>query len=42
MNGNELTEGVYTYMVTPESTKFIDDEERSKYTAHGIVHIIRD
>jgi gliding motility-associated-like protein len=43
MNGNELTEGVYTFMVTPESTKFIyDDEERSKYTAHGIVHIIRD
>ena len=43
LSGAELIEGVYTYLVTPESIKYIyDDAERSKYTAHGFVHIIRD
>jgi gliding motility-associated-like protein len=42
MNGAELKEGVYTYVVTPESIKYIyDDQEKTKYTAHGFVHIIR-
>jgi len=42
-NGNPLNEGTYTYLVTPESEKFIyDDADRSKYTAHGFVQIIRD
>ena len=43
MKGKELAEGVYTYVVTPESIKFeYDDAEKSKYTAHGFVHIIRN
>ena len=43
MRGVELTEGTYTYVVTPESVKYIyDDVEKSKYTAHGFVHIIKD
>jgi len=43
MKGTELTEGTYTYLVTPESVKYIyDDVERSQYTAHGFVQIIRD
>ncbi|NRA10608.1 MAG: gliding motility-associated C-terminal domain-containing protein [Crocinitomicaceae bacterium] len=43
MKGTELTEGTYTYLVTPESVKYIyDDVERSKYTAHGFVYIIKD
>ena len=42
MNGKELIEGVYTYVVTPESEKFIyDDVDKTKYTAHGFVHIVR-
>jgi len=43
MSGNELADSVYTYMVTPESIKYIyDDADRSKYIAHGFVHIIRN
>lgn len=43
MKGKELSEGVYTYVVTPESIKYVyDDQEITKYTAHGFVHIIRD
>ena len=42
-SGADLIDGVYTYLVTPESIKYVyDDAERSKYTAHGFVHIIRD
>tara|TARA_B110000305_G_scaffold242049_1_gene319374 strand:+ start:9612 stop:11351 length:1740 start_codon:yes stop_codon:yes gene_type:complete len=42
MAGTELTEGTYTYVVTPESVKYIyDDVEKSKYTAHGFVYIIK-
>lgn len=42
MNGKELEAGVYTYVVTPESIKYeYDDAEKSKYTAHGFVHIIK-
>lgn len=42
MNGAEVVEGVYTYVVTPESVKYIyDDVEKSKFTAHGFVHVIR-
>lgn len=43
MHGNELTEGIYTYLVTPESVKYLyDDVEKSKYTAHGFVYIVKD
>lgn len=43
MKGNELIEGVYTYLATPQSIKFeYDDAEKSKYTAHGFMHIIRN
>ncbi len=43
MKGNKLEEGVYTYVVTPESIKFIyDDQEKTRFTAHGFLHIIRD
>lgn len=43
MRGVELSEGTYTYIVTPESVKYIyDDAERSKFTAHGFVQIIKD
>lgn len=42
MNGKELTEGVYTYLVQPLSEKFeYDDAKRSLYTAHGFVHIVK-
>ena len=42
-SGAELKDGVYTYLVTPESIKYIyDDAERTKYTAHGFMHIVRD
>jgi gliding motility-associated-like protein len=40
--GVELVEGVYTYIVTPSSIKFeYDDVERTLYTAHGFVHIVK-
>lgn len=42
-SGNELSAGVYTYIVTPESEKYIyDDNERTEFTGHGFVQIIRD
>ncbi|MFT5779572.1 MAG: gliding motility-associated-like protein [Crocinitomicaceae bacterium] len=42
ISGNPLVDGVYTYVVTPESFKFeYDDEERTLYTAHGFVHIVK-
>ena len=42
-SGKELTEGVYTYLATPESVKYLyDDAEKSKYTAHGFVHIVKE
>ncbi len=41
-SGNALEAGVYTYVVTPESDKYeYDDEEKTRYTAHGFVHIIK-
>lgn len=40
--GNDLTEGVYTYVVRPRSIKFeYDDQEKTRFTAHGFVHIVR-
>ena len=42
MSGAPLVGGVYTYVVTPESDKYeYDDEEKTRYTAHGFVHIIK-
>lgn len=42
-DGNQLEEGVYFYMVTPESEKYnYDDNEKSKFTAHGYVQIFVD
>lgn len=41
-SGEELSEGVYTYVVTPLSEKFeYDDQEKTRYTAHGFVHIVK-
>lgn len=41
-SGKELEAGVYTYVVTPESDKFeYDDQEKTRYSAHGFVHIIK-
>mgnify|MGYP001470175243 FL=1 len=43
MSGNEVDNGVYFYTVTPKSIKFeYDDQEETKFTAHGFVHVIRD
>ncbi len=41
-NGNLLTEGVYFYKVTPNSAKYIyDDQQKTQYTLHGFFHIVR-
>lgn len=41
-SGKELLEGVYTYVVTPESDKYLyDDQEKTRFTAHGFVHIVK-
>lgn len=41
-SGKELEVGVYTYVVTPESYKYIyDDQEKTRYTGHGFVHIVK-
>jgi gliding motility-associated-like protein len=40
-NGNRLSEGVYFYLVTPTSEKYIyDDQEQTQYTLHGFFHLI--
>lgn len=42
-NGNPLEEGVYFYMATPNSEKYeYDDKEKTLYTLHGFVHVIKD
>jgi len=42
MEGEPLSEGVYTYIATPSSTKYeYNPSEKAKYTAHGFVHILR-
>jgi len=47
-NGNDLSgkaveEGVYFYMVTPKSEKYeYDNKERTLYTLHGFVHIVKN
>lgn len=41
-DGAPLSEGVYTYIATPESDKYeYNEAEKARYTAHGFVHIIR-
>lgn len=41
-SGKQLEAGVYTYVVTPESDKYeYDDQEKTRYTAHGFVHIVK-
>lgn len=41
-NGTPLTEGVYYYMITPDSEKFqYREQEKSRLIVHGFVHIIR-
>lgn len=41
-SGKPLTEGVYYYLVTPESEKYeYDDQEKTIYTAHGFFHIVK-
>ena len=40
--GQPLTEGVYYYLVTPESLKFeYDDQEKTLYTLHGFFYIVK-
>ncbi|MFK7783914.1 MAG: gliding motility-associated C-terminal domain-containing protein, partial [Crocinitomicaceae bacterium] len=42
VSGKELVVGVYTYVLTPESDKYeYDDQEKTRYTAHGFVHIVK-
>ncbi len=42
VSGKPLEDGVYTYVVTPQSVKYeYDDAEKTLYTAHGFVHIIK-
>lgn len=42
MNGNDLSEGVYFYIVRPESEKYeYDDADKTIFTLHGFFHIIR-
>lgn len=42
MSGEPLSEGVYTYIATPSSTKYeYNPSDKAKYTAHGFVHILR-
>lgn len=42
ISGKPLEGGVYTYVVTPQSIKYeYDDVEKTLYTAHGFVHIIK-
>lgn len=39
-SGKSLSDGVYFYLVTPVSEKFTyDDQEETKYTAHGFFHL---
>lgn len=41
-NGKALTEGVYFYTVTPESIKYVYDEDKSsEFTRHGFIHILK-
>ena len=40
--GQPLTEGVYYYLVTPESLKYeYDDQEKTLYTLHGFFYIVK-
>ena len=42
VSGKPLEAGVYSYVVTPESIKYeYDDEQKTLYTAHGFVHILK-
>lgn len=41
-SGKPLTEGVYYYLVTPESEKYeYDDQEKTLYTSHGFFYIVK-
>ena len=43
LNGKAVEEGVYFYMVTPKSEKYeYDNKERTLYTLHGFVHIVKN
>ncbi|MDX2359846.1 MAG: gliding motility-associated C-terminal domain-containing protein [Crocinitomicaceae bacterium] len=43
MAGHELVDGTYFYTLTPESIKYeYDDQEKTLYSAHGFVQIVRD
>lgn len=40
MNGKEITDGVYFYIVMPESSKYpYDDSDKSRFMLSGFVHI---
>jgi gliding motility-associated-like protein len=40
-NGNRLSEGVYFYLVTPTSEKYVyDDQRETQFTLHGFFHLI--
>ena len=41
-SGKDLDEGVFFYMVTPKSKKYeYDDKEKTLYTLHGFVHLVK-
>jgi hypothetical protein len=43
MSGKALEEGVYFYMATPKSDKYeYDNQEKTLYTLHGFVHLVKD
>jgi len=42
MSGKALEEGVYFYTVTPQSEKYqYDKQEKTRYTLHGFVHLVK-
>ena len=42
MSGKALEEGVYFYMATPKSEKYeYDNQEKTLYTLHGFVHLVK-
>ena len=42
-SGKPLEEGVYFYMATPNSEKYeYDNKEKTLYTLHGFVHLVKN
>jgi gliding motility-associated-like protein len=42
LNGKAISEGVYFYVVTPDSGKYVyDDQQETQYSLHGFFHVIK-